>query len=108
MRLVLSLVCVLALVAFARAGDDTKKDVTLKGEICCAKCELKKQDKCNAVVIVKDGEKEEIYYFDKASQEKHGEDCCKERKMAKVIGDVTEKDGKKWISITKIEYEKNN
>src|ERR1043166_8125077 len=69
MRLVLSLVCALALVAFARAGDDTKKDVTLKGEICCAKCELKKQDKCKGVVIIKKKEQKKKYYFyEKARQ----------------------------------------
>lgn len=105
MRMVLSIACALALVAVIRA-DDPKKEVTLKGDVCCCACELKKADKCNAVLVVKDGDKEEIYYFDADSQEKHGKDSCKGKKTAKVTGTTTEKDGKKWIAVTKIEIEK--
>ena len=89
------------------AKADDKKE-TIKGEVCCAKCELKKQDTCGAVVIVKDGDKEEVYYFDTESQEKFGKECCKEKKMAKVTGTTSEKDGKKWIAVTKVEYEKKD
>jgi Family of unknown function (DUF6370) len=103
----LSLVCALVLVVALQADDD-KKETTLKGSVCCAKCELKKGDSCNAVVVVKDGDKEEVYYFDADSQEKHGKECCKEKKAAKVTGTVAEKDGKKWITVTKVEYEKKD
>lgn len=106
MRMLLSVVCALALVFVATADD--KKEVTVKGAVCCAKCELKKGDSCNAVVVVKDGDKEETYYFDAESQEKFGKECCKEKKMASVTGTTTEKDGKKWISVTKVEYEKKD
>ena len=104
MRMMLSLVCALALIVVVTADD--KKDVTVKGEVACAKCILKKEGNCQAVVIVKDGDKEELYYFDSDSQEKYGKDCCTEKKMAKVTGTTTEKDGKKWIAVTKVEYEK--
>lgn len=103
MKMMLSVVFALALV-FGVAADD--KEVTIKGAVCCAKCELKKENSCNAVVIVKDGDKEEIYYFDSDSQKKYGEECCSEKKMAKVTGTTSEKDGKKWIAVTKVEYEK--
>ena len=106
MRMMLSLVCALALIVIVQADD--KKDVTVKGEVACAKCILKKEANCQAVVIVKDGDKEELYYFDSASQEKYGKDCCTEKKMAKVTGTTTEKDGKKWIAVTKVEYEKKD
>jgi hypothetical protein len=106
MRMVLSLVCALALVSFVRADD--KKEITVKGDVCCAKCEMKKQDTCNAVILVRAGDKEEIYYFDADSQEKHGQECCKEKKPATITGTVTEKDGKKWIAVTKIEYQKKD
>lgn len=105
MRVLLSLACALGLVTLGWA-DDEKKEVTLKGDVTCAKCELKKTDKCNAVVIVKDGDKEEIYFFDKASNDKHGDDCCKERRKATIVGTVKEKDGKKWVAVTKITVEK--
>ncbi|HQR09013.1 MAG TPA: DUF6370 family protein [Gemmatales bacterium] len=106
MRMMLMLVCALALIVNVQA--DEKKDVTLKGEVACAKCILKKDGDCQAVVIVKDGDKEELYYFDKDSQEKYGKDCCSEKKMAKVTATMTEKDGKKWIAVTRVEYEKKD
>ena len=106
MRMMLSFVCALALIVVAQADD--KKETTLKGEVCCANCELKKQASCNAVIVVKDGDKEVIYYFDSESQKKYGEECCKEKKMAKVTGTTAEKDGKKWITVTKVEYEKKD
>jgi hypothetical protein len=105
MRLLLSLVCALGLVTVAWADDD-KKEVTLKGDVTCAMCELKKTSKCNAVLIVKDGDKEELYFFDADSQKKHGDECCKERKKATIVGTVKEKDGKKWVAVTKITIEK--
>jgi hypothetical protein len=105
MRVLLSLVCALGLITFGWA-DDEKKEVTLKGEVTCGKCDLKKTEKCNAVLIVKDGDSEEIYYFDADSQKKHGDDCCKEKKKATITGTVKEKDGKKWVSVTKITVDK--
>ena len=106
MRAMLTFVCALALVFVVQADD--KKEVTLKGEVACAKCLLKKESECIAAIVVKDGDKEEIYYFDKDSQEKHGKDCCTEKKMAKITGTTVEKDGKKWITVTKVEYEKKD
>ncbi len=107
MRTVVSVVCVLALFLVARA-DDTKKEVTIKGDVSCASCELKKQDTCNAVIVMKDGDKEVIYYFDAESQKNHGKECCKEKRAAKVTGTTSEKDGKKWITVTKVEFEKKD
>lgn len=106
MRTMLSIVCVLAMVACLSADD--KKDTTLKGQVCCAKCILKKADSCNAAIVVRDGDNEEIYYFDSESQEKFGKESCKEKRMAKVTGTTMEKDGKKWITVTKVEYEKKD
>jgi hypothetical protein len=96
---------VLGQLAVVRA-DDGKKEITLKGELTCGKCDLKKTDKCLNILIVKEGDKEELYYFDAASQEKHGKDCCKERRTATVTGTVKEKDGKKIVTVTKIEVER--
>jgi hypothetical protein len=105
MRRILSVICVLGLMTAVWA-DDEKKEVTLKGAVTCGKCELKKTDSCHAVIVVKDGDKEEVYYFDKDSNEKHGKDCCESRKNATVVGTVKEKDGKKVIAVTKITIEK--
>ena len=62
-----------------------------------------KSDKCNTVVVVKDGDKETVYYFDKDSDKKFHKEYCQGTAEAKVTGTVTEKDGKKMIAVTKIE-----
>ena len=101
----LSMVLVLGLIARAEEKDATLKEVTLKGTITCAKCDLKLQTKCNTVVKVKKDGKDVIYYFD-ASSKKYHKDTCQEAKEGTVIGTVTEKDGKQWVKVTKLEYAK--
>jgi hypothetical protein len=103
MRMILSLVCAVALVGFVGA-DDKGKEVKLEGKMCCAKCELNKSDKCATVFVAKDGEKETIYYLDSASNKKFPhKDYCQGSTDAKVTGTVSEKDGKKMITISKLE-----
>ena len=84
------------------------KEVTLKGEVMCAKCELKQGSKCQNVIKVKEDGKEVTYYFkDKGNKEEYHEAVCGGgSKEATVIGTVTEKDGKKWITPNKVEYAK--
>lgn len=86
----------LALPVFA----DSKK---LEGEATCAKCDLKTADKCQAVVKVGS----DVYYTEAGSEAKalHSE-ICKGGKPATVEGEVTEKDGKKMIKVTKFEIKK--
>jgi hypothetical protein len=102
MRAVLTIVCSLALVGFLSA-EDKPKAVKLEGNVCCAKCELGKADKCMTVVVVKKGDKEDLYYFDKESNSKYHKDYCQGSTAAKVEGKVVEKDGKMMITVTKIE-----
>jgi hypothetical protein len=47
---------------------EKKKEVTLKGELCCAKCELKTADKCTNAIEVerknkKTGETKKVVYI---------------------------------------------
>ena len=105
MRLVLSVVMSLALIGMVSA-DDKEKKVELKGDACCAKCELGKADKCATVIVVKKDNKEEVYYFDADSHKKHHGECCQGRKEATVKGTVTEKDGKKMVKVEKFEIKK--
>lgn len=94
------LLTALALPAFA---EGTK----LEGEATCAKCDLKTADKCQAVVVTEKGGKKEVYYSEAGAEAKalHAE-ICKGGKPATVEGEVTEKDGKKMIKITKFEIKK--
>jgi RecG-like helicase len=110
MRAVLSvlmgLAMVFALVANVRAEEKKEgKEVTLKGKITCAKCELKEAEKCATVIQVKKGEKADVYYFDTASHKKYHTDICKEGKTGTVKGTVSEQDGKKTIKVTQLKYD---
>jgi hypothetical protein len=104
-KLGLALALVVGLVAVAAAGDET----TVTGKVMCAKCSLKKADatKCQDVLVVKSGDKTTEYYVEKnAVAEKFGH-VCKSEKAATVTGTVTEKDGKMWISPSKMEENKS-
>jgi hypothetical protein len=102
MRIVLSVICALALLGFATA-EDKGKAVKLEGKICCAKCELGKESKCATVIVTQEKGKEVMYYFDADSNKKYHKEYCTGSSEAKVSGKVTEKDGKKMISIDKID-----
>ena len=100
--LALTLALVVGLVAVVRA--DEKKEVTLKGTITCAKCDLGKESKCATVIkMTKDG-KDTIYYFDTDGNKKYHKDTCNEPKEGTVTGKV-KKDGEKMvITVSKVEY----
>jgi hypothetical protein len=91
--------------ANARAED---KEVTLKGKLMCAKCELKEAKKCTTVLKVKEDGKDVVYYLlDKGNKEDYHEEVCGGgQKDGTVVGIVSEKDGKKWIKPSKVEYTK--
>ena len=103
----LALIVVCTLAVGLKAQDS--KEVTLKGQVMCAKCELKETKTCQTVIRVKEDGKEVTYYFkDKGSKEEHHEPVCGGGvKEATVTGTVAEKDGKKWIKPSKVEYAKN-
>jgi hypothetical protein len=85
-----------------------QKEVTLKGTLVCAKCTLKEEAKCTTAVQVKEGDKTVTYLLeDKGNAETYHEPVCGGGKeTGTVIGTVSEKDGKKWIKPTKVEYTK--
>ena len=100
----LGLVAILGLVVCVQAAD---KEETLKGTITCAKCDLKVkgQDSCATVIkVTKDG-KDTIYYFDTKGHKKYHSNVCKEAKKGEVTGTVSEKDDKKIITVSKVEYD---
>ena len=102
----LTLAVALAFVAGLQAARN--KEVTLKGTIMCAKCALKEAKKCQTVIRAKEEGKEVIYYFDdKGNKEEYHEEVCGgAKKEGTVTGTVFEKDEKKWIKPTKVEYAK--
>ena len=104
-KLGLAVALVVGLVAVAVAADQ----VTVSGQVLCAKCTLKKADakECQNVLVVKNGDKTDEYYVEKNDVSTKFGHVCKGQKDAVVTGTVTEKDGKKWISPTTMEEKKS-
>jgi Family of unknown function (DUF6370) len=100
-KLGLALAVVVGFLALATAADET----TVTGSVMCAKCTLKKADatKCQDVLVVKDGDKTVEYYVEKNEVAKKFGHVCRGEKEAVVTGTVIEKDGKSWITPSKME-----
>jgi hypothetical protein len=106
MKFALSLLFVFVMaVGFVGADDkSTGKEVTLTGKITCGKCDLNKESKCTTVIVVKESGKDVVYYFDAKGHKDNHNKICNEGKEGKVTGTVSEKDGKKVITVKKVEY----
>jgi hypothetical protein len=103
-KAVLALALAVGLAGVASAAEETHT-----GKIMCAKCSLKKADatKCQDVLVVKDGDSTSEYYVEKNDVAQKFGHVCKGDKAATVTGTVSEKDGKKWITPSKMEEEKS-
>src|SRR5262245_19455242 len=96
----------LSFVLTAQAADEK----TLEGDGLCAKCGLKEAKACQNTVTVDEGGTKVTYYIakNKVSNDAHkGLGICTAQKDSpvkiKVTGAVSEKDGKKVITASKIE-----
>jgi hypothetical protein len=97
-------VAVATLSGFSLAGDDAKT-VTVTGKIVCAKCSLHKDDakECQNVIVADvDGKSVQYYLAKNALTEEFGH-VCKGEKSVVATGTLSEKDGKTWITPTKME-----
>jgi hypothetical protein len=103
-----------ASVALAYASHDAVEDAlsaishseaTYKGHLVCAKCGLKKADahECQDVLIVEDSGKTTEYYITKNDVAEKAGEACTQKVPATVTGTVSEKDGKTWLTASKIE-----
>ncbi len=99
-RLALSLLIVIGFAGITRAEESK-----LKGTLTCGKCSLKVTTECQNILVVKDGDKSVNYYLtaNELSKGNHGAVCHGPKENVTVTGAVEEKDGKKWITATKIE-----
>jgi hypothetical protein len=94
-----------AVIATAQARPD-KDEKTLKGTVTCAKCDLGVASKCATVIKVKEGDKDVVYYFDDAGHKKNHSKICQTPTEGTVTGKVSEKDGKKIVTVSKVELKK--
>src|SRR6185437_5986634 len=109
MKNITSLVAgIAALFIIALATPAFAKDVqTVTGEGKCAKCALHETDKCqNVIETEKDGKKVTYYLTGKTSQAFHHDNLCKESQKVTATGNVTEKNGKTYMHVTKIDLAK--
>jgi hypothetical protein len=100
----MALVCFLA-PAQAEDKKDDAKEVTLKGTITCAKCDLDIEKKCMTVIKVKEKDKDVIYYLDeKTGKANHGK-ICKTPMKGTVTGTVKDDGKKKVITVTELKFD---
>jgi hypothetical protein len=104
-QLVASLMVVAAAAFILGSGiqaQEKKKEVTLKGKITCAKCDLKVEGvtKCATVIVFK-GKKgnEVVAYFDKDAHKKYHGDICTTPKQGSVTGTISRDRETKKVTI---------
>jgi hypothetical protein len=104
LRLLIALMAVATLAGFASAAEEAKT-VTVTGKIVCAKCSLQKDDAkaCQNVIVATEGGKTVEYYLVKSPLAEEFGHVCKGEKNVVATGTVTEKDGKTWITATKLD-----
>ena len=96
---------VLMIGAAALAAPAFAADETLNGDLVCAKCYLNKADakECQDVLLVKSASGETTeYYVTKNQVSQESGEACTQKIPATIIGTVSEKDGRKWITASKI------
>ena len=93
--------------AAAKADKKAGAEVTLSGDMVCAKCELKEAPKCQNVLKVTDGGKETKYYLaqNEVAKSNH-EHVCSAPEKATVKGVVSEEGGKKILTASEIKFAK--
>ena len=87
---------------------DKGKEKTIIGEAKCAKCMLKEGDKCQTVIQeeAKNGKTLKYYLAVNDVSKAFHENVCKEAKKVTATGTIKNVDGKKELTLSKIELVK--
>jgi hypothetical protein len=107
-----NLILAVALLAgLAMAGAPTvlaADETTITGNMVCGKCTLHLTDACQNVVQVTEAGKTVNYFLKQndVSKSAHGPICGGDSEKVKVTGTLTDEDGKKVLTPTKIEVVK--
>jgi hypothetical protein len=103
-KLFAAIIATVFLVSFvSRAYADEQ---TLKGEAICTKCELHETDKCSTAIRVKEDGKDVIYYCKNNDVAKaFHKNICQAPAKVTAVGTVSEKDGKKYVKLSKIDLD---
>lgn len=105
MKKISSLIALMGLLAIPAFAAD--KEVTITGEGKCAKCALHETEKCQNVIQTQEDGKTVTYYLaqNPTSKDFH-ENLCKKSEKVTATGTVTEENGKKVLTVSKIEEAK--
>jgi hypothetical protein len=111
LKFTIALLAGLAVASFtttAFAADDNSKETTVTGTALCAKCALHQSDKCETVVKATVDGKDVTYHLTGKEAKAFHEKICEKADGEKVTvtGNVTGKDGKEMMHVTKIEEAK--
>jgi hypothetical protein len=83
------------------------KEVTISGEGKCGKCALKQADQCQNVIQTQEDGKTVTYWLAQNETSKgFHENLCKESQKVTATGTVSEENGKKMLTASKIELAK--
>ena len=86
------------------ATDAASKEVTITGKALCAKCALHESDQCQTVIQVQqDGKTISYYLTPNDTATAFHKNICSTPEQVTATGTVSEKDGKKMLTISKIE-----
>jgi hypothetical protein len=86
----------------SEAGEKAEKEVTLKGNLCCAKCELGQTTACANAIVVKEKGKDVVYLLkDKGAGAPYHGDICQGTKAGSVRGVVSKQGDKLYITPAK-------
>jgi len=77
------------------------EEKTYEGEMSCAKCNLKTAETCEDTLKVG----ETLYLLEEDGDRKTSEHVCSGSAKAKVTGKVEERDGKKFLIVSKLVVE---
>lgn len=86
-------------------GKEAGKEVTVKGKITCAKCDLGTETACKTVVVTKTDGKEVVLYFDPAGHKKFHSNICSDPKPGSVTGTVKDEGKTKVITVKDVKFD---
>jgi hypothetical protein len=86
------------------AADAASKEVTITGKALCAKCALHESDQCQTVIQTeKDGKTVSYYLTPNETAAAFHKNICSSPEQVTATGTVSTKDGKKMLTVSKIE-----
>ena len=104
MKRFIVVVAVVILAGFSTTVMAADKPEKIEGTVTCAKCDLKKKDSCQTVIVAKKDGKEVTYYFDMESSKKFHGKVCSAPKPGTVTGTVTKDGDMMTIKVTEVEF----